>query len=92
MLGGDQLFSSQIDEIAKGVNELNVPIIKANRDLVASKNGGLQYPSPLVFSADWDYKPVHCATKRFIYPSISEIRRPESEEDIAFLTVSNLYC
>lgn len=90
LLDANFFKDDQIDEIAKGVNELNVPIIKANRELVASKNGGLQYPSPLVFSADWDYKPVHCATKRFIYPSISEIRRPESEEDIAFLTVLEL--
>ncbi|KAJ1404996.1 Amidase signature domain [Sesbania bispinosa] len=81
---------NQIEEIAKGVNELNIPIIEANRELVASENGGLHYPSPLVFNADWDYRPVHCAIKRFNYPSISGIQRPESEEDIAFMSVFEL--
>ena len=67
----------------------NVPIIVANRKLVASKNGGLHYPSPLIFNADWDYRPVHSESKRFNYPSISRIQRTKSEEDIAFMSVSD---
>ncbi|KAK7318360.1 hypothetical protein RJT34_03059 [Clitoria ternatea] len=77
-------------EIAEGAYELNLPIIKGNRKLVASENGGLHYPSPLVFNADWAYRPVHPENNRFNYPTISGIQRPESEEDIAFMTVLEL--
>ncbi|XP_020233532.1 uncharacterized protein LOC109813702 isoform X2 [Cajanus cajan] len=80
----------QIGEIAEGANEFNLPIIKANRKLVASENGGLHYPSPLVFNAGWNYQPVHHESKRFNYPSIFRIQRPESEEDIAFMSVLEL--
>lgn len=68
---------------------MNIPIIKANRETVASENGGLHHPSPLVFNADWEHRLDHGATKRFSYPSISGIQRPESEEDIAFMSVSD---
>ncbi|XP_012572090.1 uncharacterized protein [Cicer arietinum] len=90
LLDANFFTDNQIEEIAKGVNELNIPIIKANRELVASKNGGLQYPSPLVFNADWERRSINCETKRFTHPSISGIQRPESEEDIAFLSVLEL--
>ncbi|CAK8579073.1 unnamed protein product [Lathyrus sativus] len=92
LLDANFFKDNQVEEIAKGVNEFNIPIIKANRKLVASNNGGLQYHSPLLFNADWDHQPqsVHCVNKRFRYPSISGIQRPESEEDIAFLSVLEL--
>ncbi|ESW31931.1 hypothetical protein PHAVU_002G280000 [Phaseolus vulgaris] len=80
----------QIGEIAEGAKEFNIPIIKANRKLVAHENGGLHYPSPLVFNADWNYEPVHYENKRFNYPSISGVQRPESEDDIAFMSVLEL--
>uniref|UniRef100_A0A0R0IPX4 Amidase domain-containing protein n=1 Tax=Glycine max TaxID=3847 RepID=A0A0R0IPX4_SOYBN len=61
LLDANFLEDKQIGEIAEGENEFNIPIIRANRKLVASKNG-------------------------FNYPSISGIQRPESEEDIAFMS------
>ncbi|CAI8619264.1 unnamed protein product [Vicia faba] len=93
LLDANFFKDNQIEEIAKGVNEFNIPIIKANRKLVASKNGGLQYHSPLLFNAHWNNlqaQSVHRATKRFRYPSICKIKKPESEEDIAFLSVLEL--
>ncbi|XP_061369895.1 uncharacterized protein LOC133312671 [Gastrolobium bilobum] len=90
LLDANFFEDKQIEEIAKGAKEFNIPIIIANRKLVASENGGLHYPSPLVFNADWDHRPVHSANKRFNYPSISGIQRPESEEDIAFMSVLEL--
>ncbi|TKY60510.1 glutamyl-tRNA(Gln) amidotransferase subunit Aof mitochondrial isoform X1 [Spatholobus suberectus] len=90
LLDANFFEDKQIGEIAEGANELNIPIIKANQKLVASENGGLHYPSPLVFNADWNYQPVHHENKRFKYPSISGIQRPESEEDIAFMSVLEL--
>lgn len=90
LLDANFFEDKQIGEIAEGVNEFNIPIIKANRKLVASENGGLHYPPPLIFNADWIYQPVHCESNRFNYPSISGIQRPESEEDIAFMSVLEL--
>lgn len=75
-------------EIEKGSKELTIPIIKDNRKIVATTNGGLKYPSPLVFNSEWKHKETHDDAKRFSYPSISSVTRPENEEDIAFMTVS----
>ncbi|KAK7358734.1 hypothetical protein VNO77_00672 [Canavalia gladiata] len=90
LLDANFFNDKQIEEIAEGANKLNIPIMKANRKLVASENGGLHYPSALVFDADWDYRPVHFEDKRFNYPSVSGIQRPKSEEDIAFMSVLEL--
>ncbi|XP_024023405.1 uncharacterized protein LOC21394847 [Morus notabilis] len=81
-------------EIAKGAKEFNIPIIRANRELVASENGGLHYPSVLVFNPQWDTKTEKSAkqtfAKRFKYPSSSTIKRPQDDEDIAFMTIPEL--
>lgn len=75
-------------EIEKGARELNLPIIKSNREIAASVNGGLENPSCLVFSSSWSHDHAQHASKRFIYPSLSGIERPKSDEDIAFMSVS----
>ncbi|XP_027922022.1 uncharacterized protein LOC114179769 isoform X2 [Vigna unguiculata] len=90
LLDANFFDDKQIGEIAEGAEEFNIPIIKANRKLVAYENGGLHYPSPLVFNADWNYEPVHYENKRFNYPSISGVQRPDSEDDIAFMSVLEL--
>ncbi|XP_028770489.1 uncharacterized protein LOC114727880 [Neltuma alba] len=77
----------QIVEIDEGVRELSIPNIQANRKLVASENGGLHYPPALVFNPDWGYRSLN---KTFNYPSVSGTRRPESDEDISFMTVLEL--
>ncbi|XP_054807437.1 LOW QUALITY PROTEIN: uncharacterized protein LOC129309757 [Prosopis cineraria] len=77
----------QIVEINEGVHELNIPIIQTNRKLVASENGGLHYPPALVFNPGWGYRSTN---KTFSYPSVSGTRRPESDEDIAFMSVLEL--
>ncbi|KAM6600290.1 hypothetical protein CsatA_019899 [Cannabis sativa] len=80
--------NTQMLEIVKGTEEFNIPIIRANRKLVASINGGLQYPSVLVFNPQWGTS-QHQPTKsnRFKYPSSSAtLRRPSNDEDIAFMT------
>lgn len=75
-------------EIAKGATEFNLPIIRANRKLIASENGGLHNPSVLTFNPDWGTEQEQEASKIFNYPSISSIQKPENEEDIAFMSVS----
>ncbi|MED6192001.1 hypothetical protein PIB30_006149 [Stylosanthes scabra] len=90
LLDANFFNDKQVEEIDKAAEEFNVPIIVADRKLVASENGGLRYPSPLIFNADWEYQPLHSESKKFEYPSISKIQRPESEEDIAFMSVLEL--
>ena len=76
-----------MQEIAKGATELNVPIIEANRKLVASVNGGLRDPSVLVFNPQWSSITEH-SSERFKYPFSAFTSRPPNDEDIAFMTVS----
>lgn len=77
-------------EIEKGARELNLPIIRSNRELVASVNGGLQNPSSLVFTSSWGHDHAQDGCKRFNYHFQSGIERPKSDEDIAFMSVSSL--
>ncbi|CBI39991.3 unnamed protein product, partial [Vitis vinifera] len=86
----DFFNDTKIAEIEKGATELNIPISRANRKLVASINGGLHDPPYLIFNPEWGNEQVQSRSKRFSYPSISGIQRPESEEDIAFMTVLEL--
>ncbi|GMJ00149.1 hypothetical protein like AT5G07360 [Hibiscus trionum] len=81
---------TQVVEITKGVKELNIPIIRANRKLVASVNGGLHNPSPLVFNPEWSKEQSQGKASRFNHPSASVIQRPNNEEDIAFMSVLEL--
>ncbi|KAK4569304.1 hypothetical protein RGQ29_004631 [Quercus rubra] len=80
----------KILEIVKGVKELNIPIIRANRKLVASVNGGLHNPSVLVFNPEWSTEQPQSIGKRFHYPSLIGTKRPKNEEDIAFMSVLEL--
>ncbi|XP_015881399.4 uncharacterized protein LOC107417296 isoform X2 [Ziziphus jujuba] len=81
-------------EIVKGTKEFNIPIIRANRELVASTNGGLHYPSVLVFNPEWGINTngQEQGGKRFKYPYClsGDIKRPQNEEDIAFMDILEL--
>ncbi|KAL1533257.1 glutamyl-tRNA(Gln) amidotransferase subunit A isoform X2 [Salvia divinorum] len=90
LLDADFLSDAKMLEIEKGARELNLPIIKSNRELAASANGGLENPSSLVFSASWSHDHAQHASKRFNYPSIPRIERPKSDEDIAFMSILEL--
>ncbi|XP_062091485.1 uncharacterized protein LOC133797559 [Humulus lupulus] len=83
--------NTQMLETVKSAKELNIPTIRANRKLVASINGGLQYPSVLIFNPQWgttQHSPPNTTT--FKYPSSSAFQRPSNDEDIAFMTITEL--
>uniref|UniRef100_A0A2N9FMP9 Amidase domain-containing protein n=1 Tax=Fagus sylvatica TaxID=28930 RepID=A0A2N9FMP9_FAGSY len=80
----------KILEIFEGAKELNIPIIRANRKLVASVNGGLHNPSSLVFNPAWGSEQAQSRGKRFHNPSLVGTKRPENEEDIAFMSILEL--
>lgn len=75
-------------EIEKGAKEFNIPIIRDNRKLVASVNGGLQNPSSLVFNPKWTEEKSQFAANKFSCPSLPDLERPKDDEDIAFMSVS----
>ncbi|XP_023636986.1 LOW QUALITY PROTEIN: uncharacterized protein LOC17883266 [Capsella rubella] len=81
---------TKIQEIVKGVSEMNVPIYRANRKLVATKNGGLENSSPLVFNPSWNREGPRVQGMRFKYPSVSGVKLPRDEKDIAFMSVLEL--
>lgn len=64
-----------------------MPTIRANRKLVASENGGLHNPSPLVFNPEWANENARHKSKRFCYPPVHGVKRPNNEDDIAFMSV-----
>ncbi|XP_022143480.1 uncharacterized protein LOC111013354 isoform X2 [Momordica charantia] len=79
-----------MEEILRGEEEFNVPITRANRKLVASENGGLHNPSPLVFKPGWADERFRHRNGRFCYPPVSGVKRPKNDEDIAFMSVLEL--
>ncbi|KAG8478947.1 hypothetical protein CXB51_028951 [Gossypium anomalum] len=89
-LDADFFNDIKVLEIAKGAKEFNIPIIRANRKLVASIDGGLHNPSPLVFNPEWSKEQSQGKASRFNHPSASGIQRPNNEEDIAFMSVLEL--
>ncbi|GKV17460.1 hypothetical protein SLEP1_g27970 [Rubroshorea leprosula] len=90
LLDANFFNDTKVLEIEKGALEFNIPIIRANRKLVASVDGGLHNPSPLVFNPQWRREKSQGKCKRFSHSTVSGIQRPKSEEDIAFMTVLEL--
>ncbi|KAL9156496.1 hypothetical protein ABFS82_09G080900 [Erythranthe guttata] len=90
MFDADFFSDAKMLETEKGARELNVPIFRSNRKLVASVNGGLENPSSLVFNSAWGHGDSQNAPERFNYPSISGVKRPKSDEDIAFMSILEL--
>lgn len=90
LLDANFFNDTKVLEIEKGALELNIPIIRDNRKIVASENGGLHNPSPLIFNPEWSREKSKGNDKRFIHPCISGIQRPKNDDDIAFMTVVEL--
>ncbi|XP_016473725.1 uncharacterized protein LOC107795571 isoform X2 [Nicotiana tabacum] len=86
------LSKSKMLEIEKGANDFNIPIIRSNRKLVASTDGGLHNPSCLVFNSAWKVQQLENEpNKKLNYPSpAAGIERPKSDEDIAFMSILEL--
>uniref|UniRef100_A0A1D1ZC57 Glutamyl-tRNA(Gln) amidotransferase subunit A n=1 Tax=Anthurium amnicola TaxID=1678845 RepID=A0A1D1ZC57_9ARAE len=81
---------SKVHEMAKGAKEFNVPTFRVNRKLVASENGGLYNPSVLVFNSDWGKKESQRRSERFNYPRVTGVKRPNKDEDVAFMSILEL--
>ncbi|OVA09732.1 Amidase [Macleaya cordata] len=86
----DFFSNEKVLEMAKGAKEFNIPIYRASRKLVASEDGGLHDPSVLVFNPEWSGNVTPKESKRFSYPAVSGIQRPDGEEEIAFMSVLEL--
>ncbi|XP_055827007.1 uncharacterized protein LOC129895327 isoform X3 [Solanum dulcamara] len=91
MLDSCFLNKNKMLEIEKGANDFNIPIIRSNRKLVATTDGGLDNPSCLVFNSAWKVQQLeHEPNKKLNYPSPAGIQRPKSDEDIAFMSILEL--
>ncbi|XP_011040306.1 PREDICTED: glutamyl-tRNA(Gln) amidotransferase subunit A, mitochondrial isoform X1 [Populus euphratica] len=90
MLDANFFDDSKVLDIAREAKEFNLPIFAANRELVASENGGLHNPSCLIFNPEWTDEQVENASNRFSYPTLSGIQKPKTEEDIAFMSILEL--
>ncbi|KAL6323627.1 hypothetical protein AAG906_039223 [Vitis piasezkii] len=85
----DFFNDTKIAEIEKGATELNIPISRANRKLVASINGGLHDPPYLVFNPEWGNEQVQSRSKDSVILPFWNTEA-ESEEDIAFMTTKQI--
>lgn len=90
MLDADFFSDDKMLEIEKGAKEVNIPVIRSNRKLVATSNGGLENPSCLTFNAAWNDDQSPANHTRFCYPSISGVERPNNDADVAFMSVLEL--
>ncbi|XP_018631121.1 uncharacterized protein [Nicotiana tomentosiformis] len=92
MLDSCFLSKTKMLEIEKGANDFNIPIIRSNRKLVATTDGGLHNPSCLVFNSAWKVQQLENEpNKKLNYPSpAAGIERPKSDEDIAFMSILEL--
>jgi len=82
--------TSQLKEAANGVLTINIPGLQANRDIVGYPDGGLKYHMPLLFDPGLNRKEFCEPDIKFTYPTLSNVERPKSDEDLAFMSVS--YC
>lgn len=90
MLDADFFSNNKMVDIVKEASEFNLPVARADRKLVATSNGGLKYPSVLVFHPDWGARQAEPSMKTFTYPLFPGIQRPANEEDIAFMSILEL--
>ncbi|PKU63168.1 uncharacterized protein LOC110094661 [Dendrobium catenatum] len=86
----DFFNESKVREIAEGAKKFNIPGFKENRKLVASVDGGLHNPSVLVFDSSWGIGDGSHGVPKFNYPHLSGVTRPDTEDDIAFMTILEL--
>jgi hypothetical protein len=78
----------QLEEAANGVLTINIPGLQANRDIVGLPDGGLRNHMPLLFNPGFNKKEFSEPDAKFKYPTLSNVQRPKSDEDLAFMSVS----
>lgn len=79
----------QNEEIAKGIATWNIPGFQANRELVAFPDGGLYNPVALTFDPSLNTQDFSKPIEHFKYPVLEDVKRPESDDDLAFMTVTH---
>lgn len=67
---------------------INIPGLRSNRDIVGYPDGGLKNHMPLLFDPGLNRKVFDGPDKKFKYPTLENVQRPESDEDLAFMSVS----
>lgn len=80
----------QLEEAANGILTINIPGLQANRDTVGYPDGGLRNHMPLLFDPGFNKKEFSKPDTKFKYPTLNNVQRPKSDEDLAFMSVC--YC
>ena len=73
--------------MATNITQVLIPYYQQNRAVVGLPDGGLSNPMPLLFDPTLGQKPVDSNLGHFFYPTPSNITRPSSDTDIAYMTV-----
>lgn len=81
----------QQEEMANGAVNINIPGFQANRDLVAYPDGGLYNHMVLTFDPSLNTKHFCKPDEQFQYPVLENVTRPQSDEDLAYMTVRYIF-
>ncbi|KAJ7559388.1 hypothetical protein O6H91_04G083000 [Diphasiastrum complanatum] len=82
--------TSKREEMAEGVQLLNIPAFQMNRNLVAFPDGGLEHSPVLVFDPSLNTKGFQGPDGKFKYPELQNVIRPSDNVDLAYMTVLEL--
>ncbi|KAG0591010.1 hypothetical protein KC19_1G142400 [Ceratodon purpureus] len=90
ILDADIFEGEELEEAANGVLTINIPGLQANRGIVGYPDGGLRNHMPLIFDPGFNKKEFSEPDTKFTYPTLRNVQRPESDEDLAFMSVLQL--
>lgn len=74
--------------MATNITQVLIPAYQHIRPVVDLPDGGLRNPMPLLFDASLGLKPVAANLSSFSYPQMTNVTRPNNNEDVAYMTVS----
>ena len=74
--------------MASNLTSVYIPYYKRIRAVVGLPDGGLSNPPPLLFDPTLGHKPMDPAPRKFLYPQLTNVTRPTSDVDVAYMTVT----
>ena len=73
------------------ITQVLIPAYQRIRAVVDLPDGGLRNPMPILFDPMLGLKPVATNPSNFSYPQMTNVTRPDDDEDVAYMTVSAHY-
>lgn len=72
------------------ISQVLIPAYQQIRAVIDLPDGGLQNPMSILFDPTLGLKPISANPSNFSYPQMTNVTRPASDEDVAYMTVSLL--